>query len=122
MNWEAKILDNFSLGEARCHGWEGDVYHDCGLVILLPELVDPLDWVREKFGYPIKINSWNRCRLHNAAVGGKDDSYHQNGRAIDPSALFGGCLEDLEKLCRQAFPFVLPYSTFLHCDIRGERP
>lgn len=30
------------MAEARCHGWEGiepnRVYHDCGLVILVPEL------------------------------------------------------------------------------------
>ena len=35
-----------------------------------------LDPVREKFGRPIKVNSFYRCQKHNKAVGGAPHSQH----------------------------------------------
>lgn len=122
IDYSISVVDHFTLNEARCHGDEGGVYHDCGLVILRPELLRPAAWVRWQFGKPIIVNSWNRCKSHNAYVGGKEDSYHLNGGAWDINAGRGVSMEYLEVLCRRAFPFVLPYDTFLHCDVRGERP
>lgn len=72
MNWQAEPIDNFTLDEARCHGKEGNLEHDCGLVILVLELCYALGKVRTDFGKPIKIKSWTRCRSHNDAVGVKE--------------------------------------------------
>ena len=126
MNWAAEPIDNFTLREARCHGYEkkpsGRIWHDCGLVILVPELCIATYNVRIEFGKPIVVKSWTRCRLHNQAVGGKSDSYHQNGHAIDPAPQNISDLDELEQIARKYFGFVIRYSWGLHCDIRGERP
>lgn len=50
------------------------------LVRLCVAVLEPL---REHFGQPIKINSGFRCRALNKAVGGADNSYHLQGRAVD---------------------------------------
>lgn len=121
INWEAEIIPNFTLKEARCHGKEGEVWHDCDLVILTWSLSYFLYSVRKEFGKPIIVRSWTRCKSHNLAVGGKKDSYHQNGRAIDITCK-NKLLDELEMIARRKFPFVKRHKTFIHCDIRGERP
>lgn len=42
-----------------------------------------LDALRLELGFPLVINCGVRCRFHNAAVGGEDDSQHLYGRAVD---------------------------------------
>ncbi len=121
LNWQAEPIDNFTLDEARCHGAEGNMEHDCGLVILVPELLEALANVRRDFGKPIKVKSWTRCRPHNEAVGGVKRSYHVNGRAVDIAALNVGDRYELEAIARQYFEFVKRYGWGLHCDVRGER-
>lgn len=113
-----KVLENFTLYEARCHG----VDHDCGVIILDPELLSCLDRVRVKYGMPIIVNSWTRCREHNAAVGGAAQSYHMNGRAADLTATAGGDMMTLRRICRAVFPFAIDYENYIHCDVRGPRP
>jgi hypothetical protein len=126
MNWRARPINHFTLGEARCHGWEGEGddkrWHDCGLIILVRALCICLEHTRSDYGKPIRVNSWSRCRPHNLAIGGKDDSYHQNGRAIDIAPVDMDDMDTLEEIARRYFPFVKRYSWGLHCDIRGERP
>jgi len=46
-------------------------------------LVEMLNEVREKFGKPIIINSGYRTKEHNAKVGGKPNSSHLKGLAVD---------------------------------------
>lgn len=122
MNWTVQPIDNFTLAEARCHGREGTEWHDCGLVILVPELCDPLAKVRFEFDNALIVKSWCRCKAHNLAVGGKKDSYHQNGRAVDITSPKRTDLIVVEAIARRYFQFVKRYSWGLHCDIRGERP
>lgn len=121
INWDAKIIPNFELGEARCHGFHNEVPHDCGLVILQPELLVCVDEFRTRWAEPITVGSWTRCDYWNAFVGGVDDSRHKNGWAFDPKPV-GGDLNEFEELARDCFPFVLRYATFLHCDIRDVLP
>jgi hypothetical protein len=59
---------------------------------------------------------------HNLAVGGRPDSYHPNGHAIDIAPVDLNDLDQLERIARKYFAFVKRYSWGLHCDIRGERP
>lgn len=127
INWKAEPIDNFTLGEARCHGWEyinpvTPVPHDCGLIILVPELCECVHEVRIRFGKPIIVKSWTRCRPHNRAAGGKDDSYHQNGHAIDVAPVNMSDLDELAAIVRDVFPFAYRASWGLHGDIRGKRP
>lgn len=124
INWNAKILDNFVLMEARCHGSEGEIYHDCGRIWLIDELCKMLAVVRRAYGEPVTVTSWLRCELHNEAIGGMANSYHLNGHAIDIRPKMNGVsrLDILESTARYEFAFVKRYDTFIHCDIRGERP
>ena len=48
-----------------------------------PKLLNLLDRIRERAGYPIYINSGYRCSEHNAEVGGVPDSQHVHGIAAD---------------------------------------
>jgi len=126
INWIAKPIDNFSLAEIRCHGWEQKddykVWHDCGLVILVPELLECIFRVRVRYGRPIIIKSWTRCIPHNIAVGGKRDSYHLNGHAVDIAPQDMNGLDILYEIAHDEFPLILRYSWGFHCDIRGQRP
>lgn len=115
MNWHAEPVPHFTLWEARCRD-------DCGLIILQVDLLVALDATRTEFGKPITVNSWGRCDHHNRAEGGKEDSYHKNGRAIDLAPEDITDLYELERIARKHFAFVKRYGTFIHCDIRGERP
>lgn len=123
IKWGAKILENFSLKEARCHGWEDGIYHDCGRLWLVDELCEKLEVVRRAYGKPIIVTSWLRCNKHNMSVGGVTNSYHLNGHAIDiKPEVIPTYLDILEAHAQYEFSFVKRYATFLHCDIRGERP
>lgn len=48
-------------------------------------LVDTLDIIREECGFPFHINSGVRTPSHNAEVGGKTESEHLTGNAVDIS-------------------------------------
>lgn len=106
MNWQARILPHFAL-------WEG------GLIILYSKLLFALGKTRLHYDDSIHVNSWTRCWEWNNHEGGKDDSYHMNGHAID---ITGDDLDRLERCARKFFVFVLRYDTFLHCSVQGKRP
>ena len=110
----AEIIPNFSLGEARCP--------HCGLVILDPDLTAALSEVRRIYDKPIRATSWTRCVAHNTAKGGKANSYHLNGRAVDLKAINDGHMIHLREVCESVFAFTKDYPSHVHCDVRGERP
>lgn len=47
------------------------------------ELLGPLDYVRERCGFPLVVNSGYRTAAHNIAVGGATNSAHLRGYAAD---------------------------------------
>ncbi|WP_419783450.1 YcbK family protein [Maridesulfovibrio sp.] len=51
-----------------------------------PYLLEKLDAARSLAGVPFTINSGYRCAEHNQAVGGKPNSSHQGGYAVDIAA------------------------------------
>ena len=50
-----------------------------------PEFLKMLDCIREKAGFPLKVTSGYRTVKHNDLVGGKGDSAHTKGIAVDIS-------------------------------------
>lgn len=71
------LSPHFNLSEFECPC--------CHRVILLRPIFEVLLSVRDDFGNPIYVNSGYRCLLHNIAVGGRLDSKHQYGGALDVS-------------------------------------
>ena len=54
-----------------------------GPVHVSPDLIQVLEAIRDYAGFPLVIASGYRCKDHNAAMGGADDSAHLRGEAAD---------------------------------------
>jgi uncharacterized protein YcbK (DUF882 family) len=111
------LTRHFNSGELSCKC-------GCGGFIFNAALLIALEDVRERFNQPVTVTSSTRCLKHNAAVGGKDSSYHLTGFAADivvantiPSAVYSylnSCgYSDLIGLGS--------YKSFTHIDVRGKR-
>jgi len=109
-----KPIPYFTLREIMCPC-------GCGLIILQREVLMAEYQVRMRYGRPIIATSWVRCRSHNAAVGGKDDSYHIPGKAVDQKPANEPMNQDFAEICREYYPFVLVYEWGCHSDVRGDR-
>lgn len=60
------------------------VYNEYNAYDNLSELVDNLlDPIRERFATPMIVTSGYRCKWLNALVGGKRNSQHRTGKAVD---------------------------------------
>ncbi len=69
------LSPNFMASEFRCH--------HCGVLKVEMALVDRLEVLRGRIGWPIEVLSGYRCPEYNASIGGADRSYHQCGMAAD---------------------------------------
>lgn len=70
-------LDNDIVNMPCLWGESGVYYRLCSLVVCL------LDPIRERFATPMIITSGYRCEKVNKMVGGKDNSQHRKGEAVD---------------------------------------
>ena len=106
----------FKLSEFTCKCGCGTNNIDEGLVLLLDEL-------RERMGMPVVIASGCRCEAHNASVGGKPDSAHLNGFAVDIRALSSPTRYKLITIAIDlAFVRVGIANTYIHLDIDFTKP
>ena len=87
----------------------------CNFTLFNQSVVDSFELTRVEFDSPIRITSFFRCQSHNFNVGGSENSNHMKGLAVDLKPINGN-LDDLEKIARKYFKFVIRYKTFLHCD------
>jgi uncharacterized protein YcbK (DUF882 family) len=90
----------------------------CGLSEMSTWLITPLNKAREIAGIPFKVNSAHRCKEHNADVGGKPNSAHLTGQAIDIA--FTNKRERfliLKGLIMAGFNRIGIYDTFFHVDV-----
>jgi len=71
------LSQNFSRREFRCKCQGCDEDH------ISLELVEALEKVRVLYGRAIYITSGVRCKEHNKICGGKSDSSHLTGYAVD---------------------------------------
>lgn len=114
INYNIEPIPKFTLREIMCPC-------GCGLIILQHELLVAQCFVRMRYGKPIVATSWVRCRSHNASVGGKDDSYHLAGKAVDQTPVHESMNQEFAEICREYYPFVLVYDWGCHTDVRGDR-
>jgi len=78
---------NFSPVEMACPHCEG--------LLIVPRVMDRLQAVRYIYGHSIIIASAYRCKEHNTAIGGGENSAHMRGTAVDAYPGRGGDLAGL---------------------------
>lgn len=115
-----QLSRNFKSGEIDCKG-----KNCCTETVYAPELIERLQWMRDKCGKPIVLNSVYRCKKHNGDVGGTSGSRHLKGMAADIAVPGGMTLDELAALAESAgMRGVLKYtkSGFVHADVRETKP
>ena len=81
-----------------------------------------LDQVRDKFDKPIRINSGFRTPQHNDEVGGKENSSHLKGLAVDIACNNSKDRFDLINcLLDVGFSRIGVANTFIHADIDPDK-
>lgn len=95
----------------------------CNYIYVHPELVTRFERLRAEFGFAVLVTSGHRCQAHNEKVGGKPNSLHTLGMAIDlvPYTFTGEFRQDLfDKLrlaATKSFDKVKVYDNFIHCQL-----
>lgn len=88
-----ELTKNFSLEElynsATANRMGINNYPPESVKSQLIKLANLLQKIRDKYGYPIYVNSGYRCSDLNKAVGGSKTSQHMNGEAADICATEG---------------------------------
>lgn len=117
---KVKLSKNFKLSEFSCNG-----NGCCSETVYAPELIERLQWMRDKCKKPIALYSGYRCAVHNKKVGGVSKSLHLKGCAADLKLPRGMTLDELAALAESAgFRGVLKYTerNFVHVDVRETKP
>lgn len=103
---------------------------NCGFDTVDGELVFVLNDMREHLGFPVVIESGNRCHQYNINVGGAKRSSHLAGKAADvrPLASSETFQEDLDKIhtfLLDTYPNtygIARGANFVHIDVRDDKP
>lgn len=121
-----KLSEHFSCKEFECPC----VLPTCGTQSIEVSLIDKLTRVRKLMGRPLKITSGYRCHAHQLALAAKGYetapglSQHELGRAAD-IVLPGATLYQFAALlhhCEQEFSSIGEALSFLHVDLRVDKP
>ncbi len=96
----------------------------CGLNNISDELVNMLDNARELAGVAFIVTSGCRCGEHNKKVGGKPDSAHLSGLAVDIAAPIEKRYAILAALINVGFERIgISFNgNFIHVDIDKGKP
>jgi len=87
------VSPHFSLSEIECHC-------GCGQKKIDKKLIDMAEALRNYIGMPMITHCVNRCKFHNARVGGVPSSQHIKGTAMD-FHVKGMKNKKLHKLCKK---------------------
>ena len=119
--FELEIFEKSSVGyinkylkttEYHCHCTNST----CNRTLVNRRTSSSFQILREYFGSPILVNSAYRCQQHNASIGGKVNSYHVLGAAMDIRPKDPEKYNDLLLLAEKFFDVVIPYKKegFIH--------
>ncbi len=102
---------------------EFDCKCGCKLNNSSEKLVHMLGEAREKAGVPFVLNSACRCETHNQAVGGKADSSHLKGLAVDIRVASSGARHAIIRgLILAGFKRIGVGALFVHADVDAGKP
>lgn len=94
----------------------------CQQVLVQPVMMDSLQALRQRIGYPLRINSGYRCPKHNKAVGSVSTN-HTGGWAADILCKSGGLRYDiLSEAPRLGFTRIGIHGEFIHLDMNPNMP
>jgi uncharacterized protein YcbK (DUF882 family) len=89
----------------------------CGRNEMMPSTLEKLDKARGIAEVAFKITSGFRCEAHNRAVGGKSESAHTQGYAVDIEASMSPSRYSIVKaLLEVGFTRIGVGKTFIHAD------
>lgn len=111
------LLEFFNVNEFDCKCKNPDCFN----TYIDFRILVALDRLRRVIGLPIHINSAFRCVKHNTKIGGKINSMHLYGQAVDLKNPFNKAQFELfVSFCREIFEVVVPYpdKNFCHCHFR----
>lgn len=81
-NYNSKVSKYFTVGEVTQRD-SRRIPRDLVTKRRIKKFAQELDKLREKYGCPIRVNSWYRPKDINKAVGGVSNSQHIHGWAAD---------------------------------------
>lgn len=119
MNRVAVLKDYFKYSEFNCNcGKCGK-----GVADMQPELLTKLTIARDLAGIPFVIISAVRCPAWNAKQGGKTDSAHLRGYAVDVrTSTSSARLAIVRAALAAGFNRIGVYGTFIHMDCDPSLP
>jgi uncharacterized protein YcbK (DUF882 family) len=107
------ITPHFKRSELSCRC-------GCGLMNMPQYMLDWIERVRNHYGFPMKITSACRCADHNKTEGGKIDSPHLYGLAIDVKIFSSTLRAKLLKVAYSNNVIGVGVSPgFIHLDMRA---
>ena len=125
MGLDVKVTEHFRLAESAC---------PCCQRVRVTEATAAFwrkrELVRQRWGGPVIVSSGYRCRDHNAAVGGAEDSRHLHGDGEDwtildstmSPQLRAGAYGQLADIAQDVgFSGVIVYDDHIHVDDSPER-
>ncbi len=102
-------MKNFKESEFSCKC--------CGKTEMNADFLNKLDLARSVAGVPFVITSGYRCKKHNKAIGGVDNSSHVRGYAVDISVKDSRSrFRIIWGLCSAGFKRIGVASDFIHVD------
>lgn len=111
-----QLTKNFSRSEFSCKC-------GCGFNTVDYQLLNILQYLRDKYDQPVTITSACRCSAHNKRIGGSKKSQHLIGRAAD-IIIKDISLKDIYEHLDKKYPNTLGLgidSSFVHIDTRDAK-
>ena len=106
----------------RTHFTDKEMDCGCGCEkTVAPELLVQLESLRALIDKPLPVTSGARCITHNQEVGGKQNSWHLKGLAVDIACTESKLrIEIIRNAGKLGFNGIGIAKTFIHLDLRPE--